>query len=155
MKKILFDCGTRDAAASFGLLVLRGCIGTMMLVGHGLPKLQAYPALKDAWHVPPMWPLSHMSPPVSLIATIGAELVCSALIILGFGTRFAAFILGFAMVVAAFDFGHALPWFALPPAESKESALLYLVCMIVLIVTGAGSRSIDAAIYHDTKRRRW
>ena len=155
MKKILFDCGTRDVTASLGLLVLRLCFGLMMLIGHGIPKLQNYATLKDGWHVPPMWPLSHMSPPVSLIATIGAELVCSLLIVLGLGTRFAAFILGFAMVVAAFDVGGQAPWFMAGPGMAKEPALLYLIPMLVLIVTGAGSTSIDASLYRDSKRRRW
>lgn len=155
MKKILFDCGTRDVPASLGLLVLRLGIGSMMLFGHGVPKLQAYAALKDGWHVPPLWPLSLMSPPVSLIATIAAELLCAALVVIGLGTRFAAFILGFAMVVAAFDVGGSWPWFALPPGESKEPALLYLVPMVVLILTGAGATSLDAALYRDSKRRRW
>ena len=155
MKKILFDCGTRDLPASLGLLVLRLGFGSMMLIGHGIPKLQAYTKLKDDWHVPPMWPLSFMSPPVSLIATIVAELLCAGLIIVGLGTRFAAFLLGFAMVVAAFDVGGYWPWFAMPPAESKEPALLYLVPMLVLIVSGAGGTSMDALLYRDSKRRRW
>lgn len=155
MKKILFDCGTRDLPASLGLLVLRLGIGSMMLIGHGIPKLQAYADHKDGFFVTSMWPFSHMSPPVSLIATIVAELLCSGLIILGLGTRFAAFLLGFAMVVAAFDAGGSWPWFAMPPAFSKEPALLYLVPMLVLIVSGAGGSSLDALIYRDAKRRRW
>lgn len=155
MKKFLFDCGTRDVPASLGLLVLRLSIGLMMLIGHGIPKLQAYATLKDGWHVPPMWPLSTMSPPVSLMATIFAELVCAGLVVIGLGTRFAAFILGFAMVVAAFDAHGQAPWFMSAAGAAKEPALLYLIPMLVLIITGAGSTSFDAALYRDTKRRRW
>jgi putative oxidoreductase len=155
MKKILFDCGTRDLPASLGLLMLRLGIGSMMLIGHGIPKLQAYADKKNGWHLPSLWPLSLMSPPVSLVATIVAELLCAGLIIVGLGTRFAAFLLGFAMVVAAFDYGGAWPWFAEPPAFSKEPALLYLVPMLVLIVSGAGGTSMDALLYRDAKRRRW
>ncbi len=155
MKKILFDCGTRDLPASIGLLMLRLGIGSMMLIGHGIPKLQAYADKKDNFPVSSMWPFSLMIQPVSLIATIVAELLCAGLIILGLGTRFAAFILGFAMVVAAFDVGGQWPWFAEPPAFSKEPALLYLVPMLVLIVSGAGGTSMDALLYRDAKRRRW
>ena len=155
MKKILFDCGTRDVTASLGLLVLRLCFGLMMMIGHGIPKLQGYATMKDGWHVPPMWPLSTMSPPVSLIATIGAELFCSLLLIFGLGTRFAAFVLGFAMVVAAFDVGGQAPWFMTGSGMSKEPAILYLIPMLVLIITGAGAVSLDAALYQETKRRRW
>lgn len=105
--------------ASLGLLVLRLCIGLMMMIGHGIPKLQGYATMKDGWPVPPLWPLSTMSPPVSLIATIGAEL-CALLIILGLGTRFAAFFLGFAMVVAAFSAHGQDPWFMSAAGGAKE-----------------------------------
>ncbi len=155
MKKILFDCGTRDVTASLGLLVLRLCIGLMMLVGHGIPKLQGYATMKDGWPRPPMWPLSTMTQPISLMATIGAELFCSLLIILGLGTRFAAFFLGFAMVVAAFSVHGQDPWFMSAAGGAKEPALLYLIPMLVLIITGAGATSFDATLHRDTKRRRW
>lgn len=155
MKKLFFDCGTRDVTASLGLLVLRLSFGLMMLIGHGIPKLQTFADKKDKFFVTSMWPFSHMSPPVSLMAAIGAELFCSLLIILGLGTRFAAFILGFAMVVAAFDAGAGAPWFMAGPGMAKEPALLYLIPMLVLIITGAGATSLDAALYRDTKRRRW
>lgn len=155
MKKFLFDCGTRDATASFGLLILRVGTGLLMGLGHGLHKLQNFATAKVDFPVADMWPLSHMSPAVSLMATIGAELVASLLIVVGLGTRFAAFFLGFAMVVAAFQVMGAAPWVSNTGGMSKEPALLYLLPMIVLIITGAGSTSLDAVICKDTKRRRW
>jgi putative oxidoreductase len=155
MKKIFFDCGTRDVTASLGLLVLRLSFGLMMLFGHGIPKLQSFATMKDKFFVTSMWPFSHLSPPVSLMATIGAELVCSVLIVLGLSTRFAAFFLGFAMVVAAFDFAGSGTWFMTGAGLAKEPALLYLIPMLVLIITGAGATSFDAVIFKDTKRRRW
>jgi putative oxidoreductase len=155
MKKIFFDCGTRDVTASLGLLVLRLSFGLMMLIGHGIPKLQTFATQKDKFFVTSLWPFSHFSQPVSLMATIGAELVCSIFIVLGLSTRFAAFILGFAMVVAAFDFAGSAPWFMTGPGLAKEPALLYLIPMLVLIITGAGATSFDAVICKDTKRRRW
>ena len=57
MKKLLFDCGTRDATASLGLLVLRVLTGLMMLIGHGIPHLQTYTANKDLFYVPEIFPL--------------------------------------------------------------------------------------------------
>lgn len=156
MKRILFDCGTRDATASVGLLVLRVLTGTMMLVGHGIPKIQAYGALSKGFRFPEVFPLSLMSPQVGLIATIGAEVGAALLILLGIATRPAAFVLAFTMVVAAFGVHQASPWFVKPPTVlvAKELALLYLVPMLTLILSGAGLFSIDAA-FKPAKRRRW
>lgn len=155
MKKFLFDCGTRDITASSGLLALRVFIGLMMFIGHGLPKFRGFSALKD-WYVPDLFPLHYMTPKISLVATIIAELGASALIVLGLATRPAAFVLGFAMVVAAFGVHGAHPWFIGPGVTAaKEMALLYLIPMIAIIVAGAGLFSLDAAIYKEGKRRRW
>ncbi len=155
MKKFFFDCGTRDTTASVALLALRVMIGLMMFIGHGLPKLQGFSSIKK-WYVPDFFPLHYMSPSVSLVATIIAELGASALIILGLATRPAAFVLGFAMVVAAFGVHGADPWFMGPGVPAaKEMALLYLIPMIAIILAGGGAFSLDAAIHKDGKRRRW
>ncbi len=156
MKKFLFDCGTRDATASIGILALRVMIGLMMLVGHGIPKIQNFTAMKDKFYVPDFFPLNYMSPSVSLMACIGAEVGASLLIIFGFATRPAAFLLGFSMVVAAFNYHANAVWFMGPGVTvSKEPALLYLIPLISLILAGAGAFSLDAGIYQESKRRRW
>jgi uncharacterized membrane protein YphA (DoxX/SURF4 family) len=64
-------------------------------------------------------------------------------------------VLGFAMVVAAFGAHAAAPWFSAGAGGSKELALMYLIPVIVIILSGAGSYSLDAAIYKESKRRRW
>jgi len=157
MKKLFFDCGTRDTVASIGILALRVMIGLMMLIGHGIPKIQQFEARKDFFFVPDFFPLKFMSPAVSLMACIGAEVIGSVLIIIGLATRPAAFLLGFSLVIAAFSFLGATPWFFSPPTlvESKELPLLYLIPVITIILTGAGGYSLDAAIHKDGKRRRW
>ena len=156
MKKFLFDCGTRDSTASLGIFVLRILTGLMMLIGHGIPKIQAFEILRQKFFVPDNVPLNHMSSAVSLGACITGEVVAAALVIVGFATRPAAFLLGFTMVVAAFQVcGHA-PWFlGQGVTNAKELALLYLIPMIVLIFTGAGAMSLDAGIYREKKNRRW
>lgn len=157
MKKFFFDCGTRDAIASQGLLALRIMIGLMMLVGHGIPKIQHYAALKDGFAGADFFPLSSMSPPVSLMACIGAEVIASIFIILGLATRPAAFVLGFNMVVAVFAIQGSVPWFVSAPdvLVAKELGLLYLIPLLALILSGAGVISLDARIHKDGKRRRW
>jgi putative oxidoreductase len=158
MKKFLFDCGTRDATASTGLLILRISMGLLMLLGHGLGKLQGYSTLLNGmWKSPDFWPFNSLAPQISLAAAIVAEFGASILLILGLMTRPAAFLLGFTMVVAAF-FAHGQgAWFmaAGHPAGAKEPALLYLTAYIVLIVTGAGSWSMDSSLYREGKRKRW
>jgi putative oxidoreductase len=154
MKLFLFDCGTRDPLASTGLFVLRVGFGLMLLLGHGIAKLQNYSEMVKTWSVAPaIWPLSKMSMPMSLMATIGAEVGASALLVLGLLTRPAAFVLGFAMCVAAFQV-HALDPFFSQGGAAKEMAVLYLIPAFVLIITGGGQFSLDAAINNDKRRRR-
>jgi putative oxidoreductase len=157
MKKFLFDCGTRDATASLGILVLRVLIGLMMLIGHGIPKIQEYGQRKDMFYVPDFFPLKYMTPPMSLMASIGAEVGAAILIILGLATRPAAFVLGLAMVIAVFGFHGSSPWFVKPPTvyDAKELGLLYLIPLISIIFSGAGAYSIDAGLHKEGKRRRW
>lgn len=147
MKRFLFACGTRDTTASFGLLVLRVVIGGMMLYGHGWPKLQNFSKLAESFPTPDFVPLDWMSSTVSLSACIAAELLCAALLVMGLLSRHAAFAIGFTMVVAAFQVGAEAPLFLGPGvAAAKEPALLYLVIMIVLILTGPGRFSLDGVI---------
>ncbi len=154
MKKFFFDCGTRDPLASSGLLVLRLAYGWMMLYGHGFAKIQKFEQLKANWPVPGILPLNFMSSPISLMATIGAEVGAAGLLMLGLMTRPAAFVLGFAMCVAAFQVQAGAPMF-LPAAGAKEPAVMYLVVCFVFIITGAGQWSIDAGFDTDKRRRRW
>lgn len=148
MKKFLFDCGTRDLTASFGILVLRVSVGLMMMLGHGIPKLQNYEKLRDTFQVPSSLD-GFLSKPIALVFTIGAEVGAASLLIIGLATRPAAFIFAFTMVIAAFDVHSADPF------AKKELALMYLIPAIVILLTGAGSWSADAALYKEGKRRRW
>jgi len=157
MKKLLFDCGTRDATASLGILALRLLVGSMMLIGHGIPKIQNFATRKDFFYVPDFMPFKLMSPSFSLMLCIGAEVGAAALIILGLATRPAAFALGFAMVVAAFGALGSAPWFLSSPTlvETKELSIMYLIPMIAIILAGAGSYSFDSLLHKEDKRRRW
>lgn len=157
MKKYLFDCGTRDATASLGFLALRVLVGLMMLVGHGIPKMKNYQIRKDLFYVPDFFPFNLMTPQVSLLLCIAAEVGAAAMIIAGLATRPAAFVLGLCMVVAAFGFLSGAPWFvnSATLVDTKELSVMYLIAMITMILGGAGNYSIDALIHKDVKRRRW
>ncbi len=155
MKQFLFDCGFRDPTASLGILTLRVLIGLMMFIGHGIPKIRDYASMKEFFYVPDFIPASWA--PLSLAACIGAEVVAATFVIIGFMTRPAAFVLGFAMVVAAFGKMGATPWFLNSPTlvETKELPIVYLITMLAIILAGAGNYSCDAALYRESKRRRW
>ncbi len=155
MKRILLDCGTRDATASLGLLSLRVMTGLMMLIGHGIPKIQNFDAiLAKGFYEPKFFPLSQLPAQLNLGLITGAEVVGSILIILGLLTRPAAFIVGFGMTVAAFGAMHSTPFFS-SGGPAKELPLLYLIPAIAMILAGAGSYSLDAVLHKDGKRRRW
>ncbi len=159
MKQFFFDCGTRDATASLGILALRVLTGLMMILGHGLPKLNDYAKLKEFFFVPDFFPFTMLGSPGCLIACIVAELGAALLIIAGFATRPAAFVLGFCMVFAAFGRMGSAPWFQTPPTlvDTKELSVLYLIPMIAIIFSGAGLYSLDSMLYREGKgkRRRW
>ncbi len=155
MKSFFFDCGTRDSIASLGIFFLRVCTGLMMFFGHGLGKIQGFAKMKDGFPVPDFFPLKYMSPSVSLMATIGAELVCSVLIILGLTTRPAAFIFAFTMVVAAFGILGNAPWFIPGGIGPKEGPILYLIPAVAILLTGAGQYSLDASILKERRRKKW
>jgi len=156
MKKFLFDCGTRDATASFGLFLLRFSVGLMMILGHGLPKLRNFDGTVEKWAtLPERIGMPFLPPTLAVAGAIAGEVFAAALLILGLMTRPAAFLFGFAMVVAAFGFHSQDPWFFQPGKASKELALMYLIPAIVILFTGAGSWSIDSTLYRESKRRRW
>ena len=148
MKKFFFDCGTRDLTASFGILFLRVATGLMLMLGHGMDKLQNYEAMRAKFTAPNSLS-GFLNGPIALILTIGAEVGAAGLIVLGLATRPAAFIVCFTMVIAAFDV-HAGADFL-----TKEKALLYLIFGVTILLNGAGAFSIDAKLSKEGKRRRW
>jgi len=119
--------------ASFGLLIGRVTIGLQMLSLHGWDKYQGFSELKESFPDP-----AGIGSDKSLMVAVAAEVFASALLILGFGTRLAAFALAGVLGVAAF--GHHLDddW------ATKEKALLYCGGALLLMFTGAGRFSVDA-----------
>lgn len=120
-------------SADLGLLILRVSIGSMMLFGHGLPKLLAF-SEKAATFSDPLG----VGSTASLVLAIVGEVVASALLIVGLGTRLAAVPLLITMLVAALLVHGDDPW------ARKEFALLYAVPALALIFTGPGRFALDA-----------
>jgi putative oxidoreductase len=134
MKNIFFNSGNHKGMASFALLVLRASFGLMMLT-HGWPKVLSFidspSSFPDPIHLGPAW--SHG-------LTAFAEFICAILIIIGLGTRWAAFPLMVAMSVAAFVIHGKDPF------GDREMAVMYLAAYTTIMILGAGSYSLDKAI---------
>lgn len=130
--KFLFDVAFKDGKLSFAFLVLRIGIGILMLV-HGLPKMGSIFS-NEPIQFPPVF---GMSSEMSLGLTIFSEVVCSLLLIIGFGTRLAAVPLIITMLVAVL-YIHGSDTFA-----KQEMGIHYLLAYLVLLITGPGKYSID------------
>lgn len=141
MRKWLFSNGTKAQSVSLGLLFLRVGIGVLMITQHGWQKYQNFAELKEKFTVPKTIILSSwMNPAISLACTVFAEVVCSALLILGIATRPAAGVLAFAMGIACFVVLENQPW------AQRELAAIYLAGALTLLFTGAGIYSFDTRL---------
>ncbi len=133
LKKILNSEIVPDRI-NLGLLVLRLSVSGMMLT-HGFPKF-----LKlingDLGFADPLG----LGSGFTLVVAVSAEFLGSLMILSGFGTRIGALLGASTMAVAGF-IHHADD-----PFGTKEKALLYLTCYIVLIISGSGKYSVESKL---------
>lgn len=115
-----------------GHLMLRLGAGGTMFWQHGWPKLMAFGDKVDSFADP-----FGLGSAFSLVLLLIAEVLCSALVVLGLWTRAAVIPLIIAMAVVVFMVkGDAA--FA-----EKELAAVYLVAFITLLFTGSGRFAVD------------
>ena len=141
MKK-LFTTSYVPTSMDVGLLIFRVFVGIAMIVNHAIPKLEKFNAGGEIKFDDPIG----LGPENSLILALGAELICSILIILGLFTRIALIPLIITMAVAAF-IAHGDD-----PFKIKESSLLFLFSYILLLFTGPGNISLDKLIFNKQRR---
>lgn len=122
----------------FALLILRLCLGLTMLFAHGLGKLTNFGEMSGKF-----LDLFGIGSKASLGMAVFAEFFCSALLVLGLLTRFAALNLVVTMLVA---FGMVHKW-ALAGGNSGEIAFIYLAGYLVLLLAGPGRFSADGALF--------
>ncbi len=134
MKKVL-TLSFLPSSTSLGLCVLRVWLGLTMLIIHGWPKLTGFSAMASGFFDP-----LHIGSRLSLGLSTFAEVVCSALVVIGFATRLAALGLVINLGVA-FVLVHKL---ALSGAMSGEFAFLYLAGFIAIFLGGPGCCAVDS-----------
>jgi putative oxidoreductase len=120
---------------SIALLILRLGAGGLLLAGHGWSKLMHWNERAASFADP-----LHVGPVASFALVIFAEVLCSALVMVGLFTRLAVIpILIFFSVAVLIQHAHD-PW------SKKELALVYAGPFLALAITGPGRYSLDARI---------
>jgi putative oxidoreductase len=134
MKK-LFSTKVSESTLSVALFILRVGVGSLMMIQHGLGKLQNFGAKANSFSDP-----LGIGSTTSLSLVIFAEFFCAAFIILGLFTRLAAIPLVIAMSVALFS-AHKGEFFG-----EGENAGMFLICFVTILLTGPGRFSLDRLI---------
>jgi len=106
-----------------GLLLLRLCIGFLMLLGHGSDKLINFSEYAQNFPDP-----TGLGSTFALVMVIFAEFFCSLAIIFGLYTRLAVIPPAIIMLVGVFVVHTNDPWL------DKELALLYLISYLTLLL---------------------
>ena len=123
---------SEPVSEDFGYLVLRLGAGGTMFWQHGWPKLMASSDKVDSFADP-----FGLGSAFSLVLLLLAEVLCSALVVLGLWTRLAVIPLIIAMTVVVFMVKGDAEF------AEKELAAVYLMSFVVLLFTGSGRFSID------------
>lgn len=119
-----------------GLLLLRVTFGGLMLINHGWGKMMKLLGDDPIQFADPIG----IGETASLALTVFAEVICAALITIGFLTRWAIIPLIITMLVAIFIVHISDPF------KKMEMAILYLIPYVVLWMNGAGKYSVDALL---------
>lgn len=124
------------ATFDWGLLCLRVWFGLSLFLKHGWEKPTNF--LQMAQHFPN--PL-HIGPVPSLIFALTSDAICSILVLLGLGTRWAASLI-LVNVLVAWAFVHHFQFFG-RGADHGEAVVLYLGGFLALAIMGPGRLSLD------------
>jgi putative oxidoreductase len=124
-----------EGAFNFATLVLRLTFGFIILWHHGVEKLMNFSTLQYTFFDP-----FHIGHRLSLVLVIFAEVLCAALVIIGFVTRIALIplVITLGVALAMYHRHQGLP--------NTELAWLYLTAFLALLFVGPGRISVDGMI---------
>jgi putative oxidoreductase len=123
----------------FGLALLRVSTGATLFLRHGLEKQPAHWA-QFLTHFPD--PIGIGSHPSFFIAFV-SDFLCSLLVILGLGTRWAA-LWSLGNIFVAWCFVHQFAFFGKGPASDHgELMILYMGALLSIVIMGPGALSLD------------
>lgn len=117
------------------ILCLRIFIGAILAM-HVIGKMQRYNVMINGYP-----PLLFNDPVLTFVIFNMIEAACAVMIVIGFWTRFAAFLMALGMFVDIFIVFPALGWFGV------ERQVLYMGYYIFLIIAGGGKFALDARFF--------
>jgi putative oxidoreductase len=126
-----------------GLLALRLIAVTPILLKHGLEKTIGFSDMWARMAAHPMDPIG-IGPLPTLLYAAFADGICTTLMILGLGTRWAA-IFSFINLFVAWAFVHHFMFFG-HQADHGELMVIYLAVMVTLFFAGPGKYSLDSQL---------
>jgi putative oxidoreductase len=121
-------------SVDFGLLILRIWVSVTMLLNHGYGKVMNFSSMMEKF--PDVLGIGRTP---ALILIIFAEVICAAMIAVGWYARFAALSLSIAMGVAFF-MAHGAK---LTNPGSGELAFIYMAVFVGILLAGPGRFSLD------------
>ena len=139
MMKQLLEILNRYRFLDRAVLFLR-CFGGGLIALHIIDKLQTYNFVLTGY--PAL--LFESSWATFVIFTL-LEAIFAVMIILGYGTRFAAFIMSLGMFVEIFIIYPSLGWLGV------ERQILYIGIYVTLVMSGSGRYGLEE--YFDRKRK--
>jgi putative oxidoreductase len=130
-----------SAHPDVGLLCLRILGGLSLFVKHGFEKPTRFAEM--AQHFPD--PIG-IGPVPSLAIALLSDAICSILVVLGLGTRWAA-AFAFLNIFVAWSLVHHFQFLG-HGADHGEVCVLYLSIFLALAVAGPGRYSLDHRLFH-------
>ena len=136
IKLIVNNLYPKDLYVSYSLLILRVLASVMMIINHGWNKILAG---QEKWNrlgtaLTDFIGIEFMSVFFGFMAAF-SESIGMVMVIFGIFTRPAAFLLLFTMFVASMNH--------LVDGKFPELAIMYLIVMLVLLISGPGKFSLD------------
>lgn len=139
-----FAVSKNAKSTDVALLVLRIMVGTSLFYHHGIDKIPEWDRLITRPHLDPMG----IGVVPSLVFALFTDSVCQVLVLVGFGTRIAAFFSLITLGVVLFMIDRVLmtPFWPIPHGSHGELVWVYAAAYMALLIAGAGRFSLEARL---------